>query len=64
MNPPPPAQLDLVGRDPSRCPRCGAVWPGIFVEKGMDLHAVLELDSETFRAVSRCWTGGCSRGTR
>jgi len=46
-------------RDPTRCPRCGRAWPGVFVERGMDLGALLHLDREAFEAVVRCWVGGC-----
>ncbi len=53
-------QLELAAPpDPSHCPRCGRRWPGIFVARGMDLAALVELDRETFEAVVRCWIGAC-----
>ncbi len=56
-------QLELVPpADPSRCPRCGRSWPRVFVERGMDAGALLELDRETFEAVVRCWIGACGEG--
>lgn len=64
MNAPAAPQLELVPRVAAACRRCGHAWPRVFVEHGMDLHELLQLDAETFRAVTRCWVGGCSREAR
>lgn len=58
----PAEQLELAPPDPARCQRCGRRWPGVFIERGMDLGALLHLDSHTFEQVVACWVGACREG--